>query len=269
MKKEVSKENLYDDRPVGVLDSGVGGLTVLKNLVECMPNEKFIYFGDTKNLPYGCKSPKLLLEAVKNIFDFFIKKDVKTIIHGCNTTSAVVYDLIKDDYDFPIYPLIQCACKNISAEKCNKIGIFATQATVNSKMYTKSLQEVNKDINVCEIACPEWVNIVETGTMNDAKNVQIIGKYVNEMAKFNPDKIILGCTHYPYLMDVLAKFIDAGMFINPAKAFADYIKKDLSSKGLLSNAPSAQNEFYVSANPERFLETGKMFFPLTKAPELI
>ena len=152
---------MITDNEIGVYDSGVGGLTVLKELVNVMPNEKYIYFGDLKNLPYGEKSKDELMKIGKKIFDFFSDKNVKAVVMACNTTSALLYDEIKDKYSFKIYPVIQTVAKYLSEQKVNKLGVFATEATINSHAYKKEIYKYNEKIEVFEQACPSWVRIVE------------------------------------------------------------------------------------------------------------
>jgi len=276
--ENVTLKTEFDNRPIGVLDSGIGGLTVLKHLVEKMPSEKFIYYGDTKNLPYGEKSTAHLVEIVKNIFDFFIDKNVKAVIHGCNTTSAQVYDKIKDNYDFPIYPILQIACEGIAKENYKKLAVFATTATVNSGMYTKSLKRFNPDIDVLEIACPQWVDIVESGEWRvesflreelgatlhfplSTLHFPLIKSAFDKLKGFDAEKIILGCTHYPCLMDILTQFAERDKFINPAEYFANFIQNDLRARKLHSRKKTSPNEFYVSSDPESFLQKGKAIYP--------
>lgn len=150
------------DKAIGVMDSGVGGLTVLKQLLKVMPSENYLYFGDTKNLPYGEKTKEQLIEIVKEIFDFFEKQNVKAVVLACNTTSATAYEELKDKYSFKIYPLIQTVSKCVVLDKSlDRIGVMATQATVNSQKYTSELKKNNPAIEVFEQACPKWVPIVE------------------------------------------------------------------------------------------------------------
>ena len=267
MSNEETKE-LNNKSPIGVLDSGVGGLTVLNKLKELLPNENYIYFGDTKNLPYGDKTPEELFRLVGNIIDFFKSKNVKAVVLGCNTTAASVYDKIKDLYSFPIYPIIQNASEKINPKECAKIGVFATMATTSSKMYTKSLRMFNPELEVLEIACPKWVGFVENRTFDSPEAINDISEKMGEMKKFNPEKIILGCTHYPYLVDVLAKFEDKNKFINPAESFAQYIKESLKSKELLCAENSGSCEIYVSKEPEKFMTAGRRFFPSMPKPSL-
>ncbi|HPT42184.1 MAG TPA: glutamate racemase, partial [Candidatus Gastranaerophilaceae bacterium] len=144
-------------KPIAFFDSGVGGITVFKKVKELLPYENYIYFGDLKNLPYGEKTSEELYKFVDNILKFFEKQDVKAVVMACNTTSATVYEKLKDNYGFKIYPIIQASAKEISQIQTKKVGVFATNATIKSGIYAKELKKYNPDLEVFEIATPEWV----------------------------------------------------------------------------------------------------------------
>ena len=210
--------------PIGFFDSGVGGLSVYARFREVLPCENTIYFGDLKNLPYGNKTQYELISFARNILDFFKSKNVKAVVIACNTSSALAYNAIKDDYDFKIYPIIQSCAKALSSMNVERIGVFATPATVSSGAYSKEIKNYNPNINVKEIACPNWVSIVEGIVGNASEDIK---QHLDEMARFNPDKIVLGCTHYPYLLDKLTQNLPEDLFIDPAKVFVDYISNDI------------------------------------------
>ena len=254
---------MENNSPVGFFDSGVGGLSVYARFREILPNENTIYFGDLKNLPYGSKSQEELIGFARKILDFFKTKNVKAVVIACNTSSALAYDVIKDEYDFKIYPIIQSCAKVISSFNYNRIGVFATQGTVNSGAYKREIEKYSKNILVNEIACPNWVSIVE-GVLDEGD--EDIKQRLEEMLKFNPDKIILGCTHYPYLLDKLVKFASKELFIDPAEIFVDFIKSDLAPNDSLIKG---YEEFYVSAHPKAFVENAKLFYELKDIPLLI
>lgn len=254
--------------PIGIFDSGVGGLSVFKELYSFLPKENYIYFGDTKNLPYGDKTKEELISISKSIFDYFQTKKVKAVIMACNTTSAITYDVLKDNYDFRIYPVVQTVAKTIANSNAKKIGVFATKATINSHAYKNNIQTINPNIEVIEIACPEWVNIVENELQNDEKAIQNIKTYLDEMMSHNVDKIILGCTHYPFLLKVLTQFAPKELFINPAKDFVNYIISDLKNNDLLNDEKIDEPKFYVSASSKQFKTSSKLFFDVKKAEEI-
>lgn len=252
------------DKKIGIFDSGVGGLTVLKELKKICPNESFVYVGDTKNLPYGNKSKEELIQITSNIFNFYNLRDVKAVIMACNTTSAVVWEEIKNKFNFPIYPISQTVCKYFNQLDIKKIGIFATSATVNSQVYQKTL-----NAKTYAIAPVEWVDIVESNSYKTPQAQENIKKYALDMQKFEPEKIILGCTHYPYLTDELIQYFDKNQLINPAKIFAQAIHDNLDYKNLLSPIKHSDDEFYVTDAPEQFLTNAQKFYVPTSKPQLI
>ena len=254
--------------PIGVFDSGVGGLSVFSELIKLLPNENYIYFGDTINLPYGSKTKEELIKISAQIFDFFKSKNVKAVVMACNTTSALTYEVLKDNYDFKIYPVVQNVAKQISEEGHSKIGVFATQGTINSHAYKNEIKKYNKNINVFEFACPEWVRIVENGLIDNEESISNIKMHLNEMLENNPDKIILGCTHYPYLLPALSKFAPKELFINPAKYFAQSIYEDLKANNLISEKEEHKHTFYVTANPPAFAKASKLFYKVQEVKEI-
>lgn len=252
------------DKKIGIFDSGIGGLTVLKELKELYPKQSYIYVGDTKNLPYGTKSKEELIKITSKIFDFYKLQDVKAVIMACNTTSAVVWEELKNKYNFPIYPISQTVCKYFNQYNFKKIGIFATQATINSQIYQKSL-----NAQTLGIAPNEWVEIVENNASKTEKAQENIKKYANEMQKFNPEKIILGCTHYPYLTEELTKYFEKNTLINPAKIFAQAVIEDLEHKNLLNHSISNEDEFFTTDKPNQFFMNGQNFYKNITIPQLI
>ncbi len=255
------------NRPIGVFDSGVGGLSVFSQLVKLLPDENYIYFGDTINLPYGSKTQNELVEITRKIFNFFKSKNVKAVVMACNTTSALTYEILKPNYNFKIYPIVQTVAKEIALQGHNKIGVFATQGTINSHAYKKEIAKYSK-AEVFEIACPEWVNIVENELQEDEKSIQNIKMNLDEMLVNKPDKIILGCTHYPYLLSVLSKFEDTTKFINPAKSFAEFICADLEKSNLLCNKMLHEHKIYVTSNPKQFANASRLFYKVQEIEEI-
>lgn len=267
--KNTGKENI-GQRPIGFFDSGIGGLTVLKKLKAILPNEDYVYFGDTKNVPYGEKSKDQLLKIADEIFKFFEKQNVKAVVMACNTTSANTYEELKDKYGFKIYPIIQSCAGVIAQKPIKKVGIFATEATIKSGAYARELRRYKPDLEVFEIGCPPWVGIVEEKKQNEQQSMACVDSYLGKMLEHHPDKIVLGCTHYPYLLDVLGKFVQKDMFIDPSEQFAQFIKNDLAKKGLLNKCDKEGSEkFYVSASPENFQKASSLFYLLKEKPELV
>ena len=259
--------NIINNSPIGFFDSGIGGLSVYSVFRKVLPNENTIYFGDLKNMPYGSKSKDELIGFATKILEFFKRNGVKAVVIACNTSSAVAYETIKDRFDFPVYPIIQSCAKVISQNNYKRLGVFATPVTIKSGAYKRELQKYNKNINVREIACKNWTSYVESGDFNREEVVADIKNHLDEMKEFNPEKIILGCTHYPYLMNVLGEFIPKEIFIDPAEIFVDFIKSDLEIKNLLNeNNKMGHEEFFVSACKLDFVKNSKLFYNVPKTP---
>jgi len=263
--------NIRDNtEPIGFFDSGVGGLSVLARFRKLLKNENIIYYGDTLHLPYGNKTKDELIGYARNIMDFLSKKNVKAVVIACNTSSAQAYDTIKNEYDIPIYPIIQSCAQSVSNMQLKRIGVFATEATVNSGKYAQELKKYDRNIQVKELAGKDWVGIVEGVVENIEESKRNIKNEIEEMLAFKPEKIILGCTHYPYLMNEFIKYAPKDLFIDPSEMFSEYIKNDLKDKDLLSTQikNTGYEEFYVSANPEDFVKNAKIFYDIKNLPTI-
>ena len=260
---------MTDNRPIAFFDSGVGGLTVFAKVKKLLPNENYLYFGDTKNMPYGEKSEKQLIEFADRIFKFFEKQNAKAVVMACNTTSAITYEKLKDNYNFKIYPIIQTVCSTLAGlDGVKSLGVIATPATINSHAYSKGIAKYNKDMKVYELAAPNWVRIVEEHRIHQPQSIEQIKEILEVMKENNPDKIVLACTHYPYLLDVLKKFLPEDKYIDPAIFFAQSIKNDLEKNNLLGKEPTYER-FYVSSDHENFKIASELFYKLDTLPELV
>lgn len=261
--------NYTNNSPIAFFDSGLGGLTVLDQVRKILPDESYIYFGDTLHVPYGTKSKEQLLEYSKDILAFFAQKKCKALVMACNTTSSLIYEEIKDSCNFKIYPIIQSVAKIISEYDIERIGLFATKGTVNSNAYPREIHRYNPNMKLFAKACPNWVEFVEDNKIDTPVAIDTIRSDLSEMMKNNPQKIILGCTHYPFLLKILSRFVDADSFINPAISFADFIKSDLESSNLLANSSEKSTQYFVSANPESFNKSVKSIFDINIDAQLI
>lgn len=246
-------------KPIGVFDSGVGGLTVLKKLTEELPNENFIYFGDTARVPYGEKTTEQLFSMVREILDWYKYRGVKAVVMACNTSSAVVLKDIQKEYDFPIFGLIQPTAEYIAYSNAQKVGVIATTATANSKAYNKAIQKLNSEMEVFEMACPGLVEIVESNKVDTYEAKELVIKYISPLVEKGVEKIILGCTHYPYLKEIINTItLDEEMLVDPAEHLAYKLIEDLQF--LNDTEEKGHIEFYVSSNAAMFEAVGKGFF---------
>lgn len=267
-EKKIAQKSI-DQKSIAFFDSGVGGLTVFEKVKKLLPNENYIYFGDTKNVPYGSKTNEELLKYTTEIFKFFELQDVKVVVMACNTTSATIYDDLRKLFGFKIYPIIQSCASVIAKMPIKRIGVLATEATIKSGAYGKELKKYNKDLEVFEMSCPPWVGIVEENRQNEPKSVASVNQHLGKILEHHPEKIILGCTHYPYLMNILDKIVAKDTFIDPAQYFAEFIKADLAKNNMLNDSKVEGTEkFYVSANPENFKQASAMFYQIKELPNL-
>ncbi len=244
---------------IGLFDSGVGGLSVLKAVVNNGIKDNFIYFGDTKNVPYGTKTKDEILSYTKDIMEFFIKKGADCAIMACNTSSALVYEELRRQFSdkIKIYPLIQYAAPYFKDEK-QTIGVMATSATVKSFAYTKEITKLNPCCNIIEQECQKFVEIVEKRLYEDISSLNYIKEKLEYFKNAGCKKIILGCTHFPYLVPVFKKYAGSIEFIDPAELLIKSIKNEL-----IINASGRNSfEFYVSSDPENFKQSGSMFFDI-------
>jgi len=249
------------NRPIGVFDSGVGGLTVLKRLTEELPNENYIYFGDTARVPYGEKTKEQLIDIVKEILDWYKSKDVKAVIMACNTSAAVALEDVKNDYDFPIFGLIQPTAEYVAYSHAQKIGVLATTATIASKAYSSAINKLNHDVEIFEMACPGLVEIVESNKIETYEAKKLVIKYVMPLLEKEVDKLILGCTHYPYLREIINTLTnDNEILVDPAEHLALKVAEDLTLADLVNNLSEGKTEYYVSSNALMFTEVGKNFY---------
>ncbi|MGN0031048.1 MAG: glutamate racemase [Candidatus Gastranaerophilaceae bacterium] len=255
--------------PIAFFDSGVGGLTVMNKVKKILPCENYLYYGDTLHMPYGEKSKEQLLRYSESIFEFFVQKGVKAVVMACNTTSSVIYEDVKNKYNFKLYPIVQSVSEILSKLPIERLGIFATRATIESGAYQREILKYNPNMKVFGQHCPDWVHIVEENLLKDKKSIEIIKSDLDRMFKNNPEKIVLGCTHYPFLADILSEFAPRDMFIDPAVDFAEFIKKDLLNDNLLNDTEQTYEEFFVSSNPKQFKIASEMFYKLEKEPNLL
>lgn len=183
---------------IGVFDSGIGGLTVLKKLIDTYPNNEYIYYGDTKNIPYGDKSVNELKVLASNIIDFLIEKDVDMIVIACGTISSNLSTYLKEKYNIKIIDIISPVINYLNNNNYEKIGVIATQATINSKVFSTN---INKDIK--EVACPKFVPLIEDNNLIELENYFNI--YLDDL--IDRDLIVLGCTHYPLIKDQISQYM--------------------------------------------------------------
>lgn len=247
------------EAPIGVFDSGIGGLTVAREIMRQIPNEKIIYFGDTARVPYGNKSKETVTRFSRQIVRFLESHQVKTIVVACNTASAYALDELEDEIDIPIMGVVKPGAKAAAeATRNGKIGVIATEATINSHIYGEYIKELNPDVQIWGKACPLFVPLVEEGLLQDPVTDEIARRYLTELIDLNIDTLILGCTHYPLIRSTIGRIMGENVnLVNPAYETARELKEMLAEKNLLqAKAPglgSNQYQFYVSDTTDKFI----------------
>ena len=244
--------------PIGVFDSGVGGLTVVREIMRQIPNESICYFGDTARVPYGAKSKETVTRFSRQIVRFLKMHQVKTIVVACNTASAYALDELEKETDIPIIGVVKPGARVAAEVTANgKIGVIATEATIGSRIYTRYIKEINSEATIWGKACPLFVPLVEEGLLQDPVTDEIAKRYLSELIDIGIDTLIMGCTHYPLIRSTIGRIIGEGVtLVNPAYETARELKAMLEEKGLLNQQPPAlganQYQFYVSDGAEKF-----------------
>jgi glutamate racemase len=255
---------MHAKQPIGVFDSGVGGLTVAKAIKTLLPQEDIIYFGDTKNLPYGEKSPMAIKSYAQNISRFLLELNCKAIVIACNTATANALQEVQDlvGNKALVFDVIQPIAQTVAQGPGRNVGLIATKATVNSGVYKRSIQAINPNIAVHELATPLLVPVIEEGFSKHLIAQTVIGTYLSQPALANIDSLILGCTHYPLLADEIAAFYQNKItVIDSPNIVAQHMAKVLAEKGLLqSENHQAVYHFYLSDITENFQNIAKKFF---------
>lgn len=253
-------------RPIGIFDSGIGGLTVLKEIFDKLPDENTIYLGDTARVPYGSRSPETVTRYSFENTRFLSSKDVKILVVACNTASSVSIDAVRKSFPVPVVGVIEPGAKAAAAAtKKKKIGVIGTEATVRSSSYTRAIQAIDPSIDVFGIPCPLFVPLVEEGWTDDKVTELVAERYLSDMREKDIDTLVLGCTHYPLLKHVLLKVMGDGVtLIDSAIETAHEIRAILEAKGLINiSGQLVRHEFYVTDSPQKFLSVGERFLGRT------
>ena len=252
-----------NQKPIGIFDSGIGGLTVLNELQKLLPHENFLYYADTRHLPYGDKSKEEIISYSEYIVKYFIENDVKAIVIACGTASALAFETLKNDYDVPIFNVIDSTVNHLNS---NNIGIIATCASISSNVWDNKILEKLPNANITKVACPKLVPLAENGLVDTTEAEIALTEYLKIIKEKNVDTLILGCTHYPLFLPLIKKILDSNTnIINIGTPLATEFKSYLDS----NNLNSTQNEivkvqYVVSGDKNKFLESKKVFRKLIR-----
>jgi len=250
------------NKAIGIFDSGVGGLTVFKEIEKLLPNEDIIYFGDTARVPYGNKSKSTIIKfSTENIL-FLLKKKVKIIVIACNTASSLALDSLTGIFSVPLIGVVEAgATKALKVSRNKKIAVVGTRSTINSKSYEKAILKNDKSAKIYSKACPLFVPLVEEGILKGKTTQNIVEMYLKNLKSTGADVIILGCTHYPLLKKQIASFLKGIYIVDSATEVALHAKEILARSNLLrsSKGKTGKREFYVSDEPKAFMRLARLF----------
>lgn len=248
-----------DNRPIGVFDSGLGGLTVLKEIRRLLPGESLIYFGDNGRAPYGTKSRETVIKYTRQIVAFLLSKDVKLLVVACNTISAQALPELKPLIHVPVLEVIEPGSISALKKTKGRIGVIATPGTIASGVYTRAIQSRNPDVKIFPKACPLFVNLVEEGWWDNEIARMVASEYLQDLKKENIDTLVLGCTHYPLLTETIRKVMgDDVVQVSSAEELALTLKELLVEQNLSSGSNTVHYQYYTSDSVEKFKELGKL-----------
>lgn len=253
-----------NNAPVGVFDSGVGGLTVAREITRQLPNESIVYFGDTARVPYGSKSKDTIIRYARQIVRFLKTKDVKAIVVACNTASAFALDTIERELDIPVIGVVKPGAKSaIENTKNKRIGIIGTEGTIKSKLYTEYIRGIDPEIIVIGKACPLFCPLVEEGMLHDEVTDEIARRYLDELKEQSIDSLILGCTHYPLLRSTIGKIMGSDVnLVNPAYETAISLGELLMRNNIRASINANPTyEFFVSDAADKFQSFADSIMP--------
>lgn len=250
------------NKPIGIFDSGIGGLTVLKEIIKRLPKEDIIYLGDTARVPYGIRSPETVLRYSFENTKFLSKKGIKLLVIACNTSSSISLEAIRKSVSIPVVGVIMPgAVTAVRTTKNKRIGVIGTEATIRSNSYTKAIEDIDSSIKVYSLPCPLLVPLVEEGWTKGRIVKLIVSKYLKDLKKKKIDTLVLGCTHYPLLKNVISEVIGNKVYlVDSAIETSKEVKRVLKEKDLLREENEIPlRQFFVTDSPERFLVVGERF----------
>jgi glutamate racemase len=254
---------------IGIFDSGIGGLTVLQQVAHLLPHERLVYLGDTARCPYGTKSPDIVAQYACENSDFLVERGIKMLVVACNTVSAVALEALRERYQMPVIGVIEPGAQAALGCSTNRrIGVIGTEATIASRAYTRALRALDPDVEIYTRPCPLFVPLVEEGWVENEVARLTVAAYLGSLKRSGIDTLILGCTHYPLLKNVIAAFLGDGVrLVDSAEETARVVKATLLSKDLvrhnipgdLHGASHGESSFFVTDMPDQFVKVGARF----------
>ena len=262
-----------ESSPIGLFDSGVGGLTVFEKVTKLMPRESIIYLADTARVPYGGRSVSEIIKINKEIMDILLSFGVKLVIMACGTSSSIAYPVLKDKYKIPIVGMIEGGAEMaVSATKNKKVGVIATVGTINSLSYQKAIKNLNKEVEVYGAACPLLVPLIEGGFAASEETEKVLKEYLKPLRAAKIDTLVLGCTHYPHLARAITGIMGPSVtLIDPAEEAAK-TARDILTRGKMTNTANVppKHRFLVTGSASGFKELGSRLLgkPIVNAEEI-
>ena len=249
------------DNAIGVFDSGIGGLTVLHQIIETLPRENTVYLGDTARAPYGTKSVETVLRYSFENSQFLVDKGVKIVVVACNTSTAIALDRLQDRLTIPVVGVIEPGVRRaVKSTKNKRVGVIGTDATIQSGAYTRALKAADAKIEVYSRACPLFVPLVEEGWTDNAVVEMTVKAYLGSLKQSGIDTLILGCTHYPLLKKAIRKFMGSTVrLVDSAEETAKVVEQVLKKALLGRKAGKGGHSFFVTDAPDRFIKVGRRF----------
>lgn len=254
---------------IGVFDSGVGGLTVLRELYRQLPKESILYFGDTARLPYGNRSPQEIIQYVREILTWMAEEPVKMVIMACNTSSALALETVQQEFDLPILGVILPGAR-AAVRQGDRIGVIATPATAASHAYRNAIHEINPAAAVFEVGCPEFVPLIEQNRLHEPYTLKVAKQYIQPLLDAEIDTLIFGCTHYQHLTPVLQQFLPKQIrLVDPAAYVVKAARQELEVMGLRNSEMSVATHFTVSGCPQQFAQLSRQWLGFSPIVEQI
>lgn len=255
--------------PIGIFDSGVGGLTVLRQLYRQLPNESIIYFGDTARVPYGIRSQAEIIQFMREILAWLQQQRVKMVVMACNTSSAVALHAVREEFSLPILDIILPGAR-AAVESGKRIGVIATPATAKSNAYRRAILEINPEVQVWQVSCPEFVPLIEQNRIHDPYTLQVARSYLEPLLQQEIDTLIYGCTHYPHLAPVLRSLLPSHVnLVDPAEYVVAACAQDLDILSLRNTHPAMPTRFAVSGCPQQFAQSCVMWLGYNPSVEAV
>ncbi len=259
------------EKRIGIFDSGIGGLTVLRELYRQLPNESILYFADTARLPYGTRTNPEISWFVDEIVEWLVRSEVKMVLMACNTSSALALEQVKSKFDLPILGLIVPGA-NAAVKQGKRVGVIATPATAASNAYRRAILQADASVQVWQISCPYFVPLIEQNQLDDPYTYQIAQEYLMPLIQQQIDTLVYGCTHYPYLESILRSLLPMSVsFVDPAVSLVKAAARELEMMNLQNYKRAKPTQFVVTASPEKFAELSRKWLgytPIVTTPKI-